>query len=253
MICERLVLRAELSHAQREIVAHTTELTSDSVVVRTDELLAPGDAVALRLSLRQLLPPVQLAARVVARDPGAGFGYFPGVTLALDPPTGEQRALLVRLIGADAPERGEAPDAGEGRRGGEPPACRILVVEDSALMRDYVGVRAEQATDGSVRVIVDTADTVDRALELIEARSYALALIDLYLPGGPNGDSLVRTIRQRGFDQLAVIGCSVGGEPARVAFLDAGADLYLDKPVKVKDLFATVQRLTLLNARKGLV
>lgn len=254
MICERMVLRAELSHEQREIVAHTTELTRDSVVVRTDEVLAPGDAVSLRLSLRQLLSPVQLAARVVARDPGAGFGYFPGITLALDTPTTEQREHLARLIGADAPARGGGgSEAAEDRRAGDPPACRILVVEDSALMRDYVGVRAEQATDGGVRVVVDTADTVEHALELVEARSYALALIDLYLPGGPNGDSLVRTIRQRGFDQLAMIGCSVGGEPARLAFLDAGADLYLDKPVKVKDLFATVQRLTLLNARKGLV
>lgn len=242
MLCERMVLRAELSHDQREIVAHTTELTRDSVVVRTDELLAPGDAVSLRLSFRQLLAPVELAARVVARDPGAGFGYFPGLTLEFDAPTQEQQEHLARLVGAL-----------EEARADEPPVCRILVVEDSAIMRDYVGIRAEQATDGSVRVVVDTADTVERALELLEARSYALALVDLYLPGGPNGDSLVRTIRARGFDQIAVIGCSIGGATARLAFLDAGADLYLDKPVKVKDLFATVQRLTLLNARKGLV
>jgi CheY-like chemotaxis protein len=242
MICERMVLRAELSHAKREIVAHTTELSRDTAVVRTDEVLEPGDAVSLRLSFRQLLPPVQLAAHVVARDPGAGFGYFPGLTLAFDAPGQEQRDHLARLVGAL-----------EEHRGGDPPVCRVLVVEDSALMRDYVGIRAEQATDGGVRVVVDTADTVDRALALIEARSYALALIDLYLPGGPNGDTLVRTIRHRGFEQLAVIGCSVGGEPARLAFLDAGADFYLDKPVKVKDLFATVQRLTLLNARKALV
>jgi len=42
-------------------------------------------------------------------------------------------------------------------------------------------------------------------------------------------------------------------EPRVEALLEAGADLYLDKPVKVKDVFATVQRLTLLNVRKGLV
>ena len=120
-------------------------------------------------------------------------------------------------------------------------------------MRDFVGVRAGQAETAGVKVVVDTTESAERALELVQEHSYSLALVDLYLPGGPNGDSLVRTIRERGFDQLAVIGCSVGGERARVAFLDAGADFYLDKPVKVKDLFATVQRLTLLNARKGLV
>jgi CheY-like chemotaxis protein len=241
MLCERMVLRAELSHDQREIVAHTTELTRDSAVVRTDEPLSPGDAVSLRLSFRQLLAPVQLAAHVVATDPGSGLGYFPGVTLAFDTPTPEQREHLARLVG-------ELDDEGAA----EPPVCRILVVEDSQLMREHVETRAERVADDSVRVVVDTADSVERALELLETRSYALALIDLFLPD-KSGDGLVRTIRERGLDQLAVIGCSVGGDEARTAFLDAGADLYLDKPVKVKDLFATVQRLTLLNARKALV
>lgn len=239
MLCERMVLRAELSHDQREIVAHTTELTPGSAVVRTDESLSPGDVVELRLSLRQLLAPVKLAAHVVALDPGSGLGYFPGVTLAFDTPTPEQQAYLDRLVGK--------LDDGNSA---EPPVCRILVVEDSQLMREHVETRAERVADDVVRVIVDTADSVERALELLDTRSYALALVDLFLPD-KSGDGLVRTIRDRGLEQLPVIGCSVGGAAARSAFLEAGADVYLDKPVKVKDLFTTVQRLTLLNARKG--
>jgi|SRR6185436_9242208 len=241
MLCERMVLRADLSHAQREIVAHTTELARESVVVRTDEKLSPGDAVSLRLSLRQLLSPLELAARVTAVDPGSGHGYFPGVTLAFDAPTPDQQAQLAALLG---------PTDGDGAVGS--PACRILVVEDSQLMREHVEARAGRVADDIVRVVVDTADSVERALELLEAQRYALALVDLFLPERV-GDQLVRTIRGRGLDHLAVIGCSVGGSSARDAFLDAGADVYLDKPVKVKDVFATVQRLTLLNARKGLV
>lgn len=239
MLCERMVLRAELSHDQREIVAHTTELTPGSAVVRTDESLSPGDAVSLRLSLRQLLAPVQLAARVVALDPGSGLGYFPGVTLAFDTPTPEQQAYLDRLVGKIEDDGSVAP-----------PVCRILVVEDSQLMREHVETRAERVADDSVRVLVDTADSVERALELLDTHSYALALVDLFLPD-KSGDGLVRTIRERGLEQLPVIGCSVGGAAARTAFLESGADVYLDKPVKVKDLFSTVQRLTLLNARKG--
>ena len=238
MLCERMVLRAELSHDQREIVAHTTELTPETAVVRTDEPLSPGDAVTLRLSLRRLLEPIQLSARVTAVDPGSGLGFFPGVTLAFEEPTPEQRAHLARLVGAI-----------EGEAAEDPPMCRILVVEDSQLMREHVATRAGRVADDGVRVIVDTADSVERALELLESRSYALALVDLFLPDRV-GDVLVRTIRERGLDQIAVIGCSVGGASARDSFLEAGADLYLDKPVKVKDLFATVQRLTLLSSRK---
>lgn len=242
MICERMVLRVDLSHAQREIVAHSTELTRESVVIRTDEPLSLGDLVSLRLSFRQLLAPVQLAARVIAREPGSGFGYFPGVTLAFDAPTSEQQEHLARLVGAYDDERR-----------GERPVCRILLVEDSALMRDFVKIGTERFVDGRVQVVVDTVDSVEHALEMLETSTYALALVDLYLPGDMNGDGLVRTIRARGLDQLAVIGFSVGGAAARAAFLDAGADLYLDKPVMMKDLFTTVERLTLLNARKGLV
>lgn len=239
MLCERMVLRAELSHDQREIIAHTTELTPESAVVRTDEPLSTGDVVSLRLSLRQLLAPIELSARVTAIDPGSGLGFFPGVTLAFEQPTPEQREHLARLVGA---LEGDAAD--------EPPVCRILVVEDSQLMREHVETRAGRVADEGVRVVVDTADSVERAMELLESRSYALALVDLFLPDRV-GDQLVRTIRERGLDHIAVIGCSVGGASARESFLEAGADLYLDKPVKVKDLFATVQRLTLLGSRKG--
>jgi CheY-like chemotaxis protein len=242
MICERMVLRADLSHHQREIVAHTTELTRESVVIRTDEPLSLGDVVSLRLSFRQLLAPVELAARVVAREPGSGFGYFPGVTLAFDAPSSEQQAHLARLMGElDAV------------RPGEKPVCRILVVEDSALMRDFVRIGTERFVDGRVRVVVDTVGNVEQAFEMLATNTYALALVDLYLPGDMNGDALVRTMRERGLDQIAVIGFSVGGAAARAAFLEAGADLYLDKPVMMKDLFTTVERLTLLNARKGSV
>ena len=238
MLIERMVLRAELARDQREIIAHTTELTPETAVVRTDEPLSPGDVVSLRLSLRQLLAPIQLAARVTAIDPGSGLGFFPGVTLAFEEPTPDQRELLARLVGSI-----------ESAAADELPVCRILVVEDSQLMREHVETRAGRVADDGVRVVVDTADSVERAIELLEARTYALALIDLFLPDRV-GDQLVRTIRERGLDQLAVIGCSVGGSSARESFLEAGADLYLDKPVKVKDLFTTVQRLTLLNARK---
>jgi DNA-binding response OmpR family regulator len=57
-----------------------------------------------------------------------------------------------------------------------------------------------------------------------------------------SGADLVRAIRQRGLD-TPVIGFSIGGTKARTAFLDAGADMYLDKPVMLRDIFGTLKRL----------
>ena len=44
---------------------------------------------------------------------------------------------------------------------------------------------------------------------------------------------------------VPVVAISVGGAAARDASLEAGADLFLDKPIVLRDLFTTLARLTL--------
>jgi hypothetical protein len=46
-----------------------------------------------------------------------------------------------------------------------------------------------------------------------------------------------------------VIGFSVGGVVARDAFLSAGADMFLDKPVMMRDVFTTLERLVVKRGR----
>jgi CheY-like chemotaxis protein len=43
--------------------------------------------------------------------------------------------------------------------------------------------------------------------------------------------------------EMPVVAMSVGGSEARAATLAAGADLFLDKPLVLKDLFSTLERL----------
>jgi CheY-like chemotaxis protein len=225
-----MVLRAELGKRDRKVIAHTTAVTAESVVVRTDSAFALDDVIGVQLSLRGLLPPLALEARVVAKESGAGLGYFPGVTLAILPSSedlGRLREVLDRTADAAGPSR-------------------ILVVEDSALMRDFVHAGADRFSKTSGRLTVDTVDTAEGAIAKLADHAYDLALIDLYLGGATNGADLVRDLRARGSD-LPMIGFSIGGPKARDAFLDAGADLFLDKPVMMKDLFATIGRLTHLR------
>lgn len=230
MTTERMLLRAELVHENRHIVAHTTQLTSHSVSVRTDERIALGATVQLRLSFPRLFEPLDLDAQVVSRETSNGPGYFAGVTLDF---VGASPAhvRLVRLL--------------EQQRSGREPAgvFRILVVEDSAVMRDCVQHSAERFS-GVMRVETASADTAEQARELIACHYFDLALVDLFLPGALSGADLVRELRERGND-LPVIGVSVGGPAARDAFHAAGADLYLDKPVMLRDVFVTLERLVL--------
>jgi CheY-like chemotaxis protein len=232
-LSERVVLRAELTHETRQIVAHTTELTTASVFIRTDERLAVGAIVELRLSFPRLFAPLEVEAHVVAVDPGLGHGYTAGVQLALRP-SPEAHARLAWLLGDLASE--------------EDQVSRILVVEDSALMRDFVQLGADRFTRGSIRVVVDTADTAESALVVMQGHHYDLVLVDLYLPGVMDGAALVRVLRTMEQD-LPVIGFSVGGEAAREAFMSAGADLFLDKPVMMRDVFTTLERLVVKKVR----
>jgi CheY-like chemotaxis protein len=221
-----MVLRAELTHRDRKVIAHTTGLTTESVVVRTDAAFAIDEVVGVQVSLRRLLPPLAFEARVVAKESGAGLGYFPGVTLAILP-TSEDLARLREVLDQTVDPGGP---------------CRILVVEDSALLRDFVHAGADRFSEGAGWLAVDTVETAEGAIAKLAEHDYDLALVDLYLGGAMSGADLVRDARARGED-LAMIGFSIGGPKARDEFLDAGADLFLDKPVMMKDLFATIGRL----------
>lgn len=229
---ERIVLRAELFERDQHVVAHTIELSPAWVSVRTDAHLDLGAAVRIRLSFARLLPPVELEARVVSRDGGSGHGYQAGYRLELlgsPEARARLRPLLVRL----------EPDAAVTRR------CRILLVEDSAVMRDSVEHGASRAS-GPVEVVASSTASSEDALAMIEREPPDLALIDHFLPGPWSGADLVRELRARGLD-VPVIGYSIGGAAARDAFLAAGADLFLDKPVILRDVFRTLQRLTMIG------
>src|SRR5687767_7337936 len=117
---EPMVLRAELFHEGRCIVAHTTALDAKAVVVRTDERIEVGSRVVLRLSFPRLFEPLEATARVVSRDAGSGPGHYAGFTLELDP-----QERLARVL-----QRNEDARADN--------AFRLLLVEDSPVMCDIV-------------------------------------------------------------------------------------------------------------------
>jgi CheY-like chemotaxis protein len=231
---ERLVLRADLLHHGRQLVAHTIELTARSVFVRTDELFELGDKVSLRVSLSRLLPPLLFEAHVESVQRDDGPGYFAGITLAFSA-IEETQQLLSRLLSREGDRK-------------EPGTCRILAVEDSEIMRACLQLGADRMNNRPIRIVVDAADTAEHAVALMQRESYELALVDYFLPGAMNGAELVQQLRAGVHSELPIIAVSTGGVTARDAFLAAGADVFLDKPVIIKDLFATLERLMLMRS-----
>jgi DNA-binding response OmpR family regulator len=113
-------------------------------------------------------------------------------------------------------------------------ATRILVVDDDDVTLDFVelglgyeGFEVARAVDGH------------QALRLVERRRMDLVVLDLNLPS-LDGVEVCRAIRQR--DDTPIIMLTARADvDERVAGLEAGADDYLPKPFKFKELLARIR------------
>jgi DNA-binding response OmpR family regulator len=111
---------------------------------------------------------------------------------------------------------------------------RVLVVDDEESILDFVemglryeGFEVERELDGPA------------ALAAIERRRPDLVVLDLNLPG-LDGLEVCRQIRRR--SDLPIIMLTARGDvDERVEGLEAGADDYLPKPFKFKELLARVR------------
>lgn len=123
-----------------------------------------------------------------------------------------------------------------------PPEGRVLFCDDSptmrALVRSLLGERYELLL----------AETAEEALEQAPAFAPDLILSDLLLPG-MSGRALCRTIRAD--PALAavpfVLLTTLADADARADGLEAGADDYLAKPVRERELLARVASLVRLR------
>jgi two-component system KDP operon response regulator KdpE len=115
-----------------------------------------------------------------------------------------------------------------------PPAAVVLVIEDDAPMRRFLGaaLRAQ-----AYRVV--EAASAREGLAQAAGRNPGVILLDL---GLPDGDGLDLTPRLRASTRAAIIVISARGrEHDKVTALDRGADDYLTKPFGVPELLARVR------------
>jgi len=230
----QLILRAELFHKGRNIIGHTMEITKISAMIRTDESIEIGDRILVRLSFPGLLDPFDVEGHVVSKHLPAGPGEPAGVTVVFVFPTEELEHRFHRLAFEAVPAEGEAE---------EHATYRVLLVEDSASIRDMLLFEATRRAGGKWRVQIDLAEHAEHGWQMLQESSYQLAIIDHYLPQ-MRGAELVRRIREdAALSGLPVVGVSIGGAAARDEFLQAGADVFLDKPLGVRHLFNTLDRL----------
>jgi two-component system, response regulator YesN len=114
----------------------------------------------------------------------------------------------------------------------------VLIVDDVASVRSFIRTALEPTAE------VDEAADAERALEVLEGRANAtaLVLVDQVLPGR-SGLEFVRIIKSKWPQILVAIITGFGSEELAVQALRAGANDYLRKPITVPALLHSVARL----------
>ena len=115
------------------------------------------------------------------------------------------------------------------------PSVRLLIVDDEAAMRRVIC--------GSLRAIgydVDEAASGETALGALQKRAFDLVLLDINMPG-IGGIETCRRIRERS-PKTGIIMLTVRDrEDDMVQALEAGADDYVTKPFRLRELLARVR------------
>ena len=128
------------------------------------------------------------------------------------------------------------PDDVLGEGGTEAAARSVLVIDDDAdFAESLVGLLRMEGYDAAAAP--DTA----AALAAIANRDFAVALVDVRL-GLESGVDLLRLLRQRAPDLVAVMVTAYASIETAIEALKAGAYDYLSKPFHTEDLLATLER-----------
>lgn len=129
----------------------------------------------------------------------------------------------------------------------EPRPIRVLLVEDNPhvaeLITDGLESAARRELLGRVAFVFDVCGDGQAALERVEQVTFDLIILDVYMPV-MDGAQFLRLMRARPhLASTPVIALSAGGPAAREAAMAAGADIYLDKPIRLTEVMAAAAKL----------
>lgn len=229
-----LVLRVDYPGIPGATRDATENLSAGGLFIRTERDLELGQRLPLVISFPGLLDPMEIEVEVVRLRVGVAEGP-PGVAVSV--PSAEDRAKLEQLL-----RRTREPS--RGRR-----SYLALVVEDNPHvleMYEYA-LRKLRQRDGP-KVNVEFAANGEEALRRAQQKAPDLILTDLFMPV-MDGVALVQALRaQKELVGVPVLMISAGGADARARAIEAGVDVYLQKPVQFSDIMSTVRMLLAVEA-----
>jgi CheY-like chemotaxis protein len=231
---DRLLLRAELQWEDRAVVTRTERVSTTSLLLPVVQPPREGTRVRVRLSFPRLVAAFDVHGVVLRTIAPENPIELPIVEIGIDPNETTHKKLAALLAEGPPPSASDID-------------YKILIVEDNSMIRDMFSYGIHKYFKRRGGVSVDVAEDGAKAWAMLCEEKYDLAIVDHYLPV-LEGSRLIAKIREdQRMATMPIVAVSVGGEEVREAAVHAGADLFLDKPVVLRDLFSTLDRLTTLQ------
>lgn len=128
-----------------------------------------------------------------------------------------------------------------------PRIVRVLLIEDNPhvaeLIVDGLDGAARREMNGRIAFIFDVVGDGQMGLDRLNEIDPDLIILDVYMPV-MDGAAFLRHLRARPRQQnTPVIALSAGGPSARESAMAAGADVFLDKPLRLNEVLAAAARL----------
>ena len=246
----QLLLKVEYQEPGDLLTDYLTDLAEGGLFIRTTVPFKIGQRIAFAVSFPGLLDPLRLAGivrwRVAPKPDQPDEPVGVGVEFVFE--SEAHRRHVEQLV------RGfKGPDMTANARSGGSEPFRVLLVEDNQFVHDLFrhAVRKfhREMHDMGHLEIVSAVHGQD-AVEILRSSRIDLAIVDQFLPV-MKGTELVAKMRgdPRSKD-IPILMVSVGGNGVREEALACGVDLYLDKPVLLKQLLSTLRLL--VGKREGL-
>ncbi len=238
---EPMLLKVEYASTSEFLADYTENISSGGVFIATAADFDPGEQIDFSISFPGLLSPIAIRGEVKWRR-GRDSAETPagiGVEFLFDASPG--CAALRNLIERVHQRRYRTDND-------EPPVVfRVLLVEDNVVVRDMFryGILKLSRRQGFVgtRLEVVEADNGKEAWDLLRSQTFHLVIVDLYMPV-MDGGQLIEYIRgDEALRRLPVLVVSSGGREGRQRAIQTGADVYLDKPIKLKQMMETIETL----------
>jgi uncharacterized protein (TIGR02266 family) len=223
-----VALRVDYDDADDLIADYTENLSSGGACVASSREVEVGTEVRLALSFPGLVSPIRVDGVVRwCRDDMLGIEFVEDARVKLD-------GLVARIQSRD-------PDLVKR-------TLRVLVVEDNVHIAELLRHGLGDGTK-TPKIAFDCRLAGDgrAALELLREQRFDVLIVDVYLPV-LDGVGVISAVRNKlELRDLPIIAVSGGGDAARRDAMTAGANLFIDKPMRLKSLLERMREIMKLD------